>query len=300
MNLRETVKNGFYSLQRRIGRRHARPVANRQADRVVVFAMHAINQAHSDMAVSPGQFREQMKSVLDAGYRPLTMDELLDVLAGRKPSPPAFAITFDDGYESVFTQALPILESLSIPATVFLTTGFLDGQVSPPWRSSNAALLAEYRSQAEYFRPMSWEQACILARHPLIRFGSHSLSHPLLATLPEQSVRDELVRSKSILADRLGVAQDYFAYPFGVRRYGAYSEWTEKLVSESGYRCSLTSEISCARVGNGSWRIPRISLTEADTGMDAVAKAAGAYDWVGSAQSLYQFIFPNPHKGVNS
>jgi hypothetical protein len=109
------------------------------------------------------------------------MDQVLHVLSGAGSSPPAFAITFDDGYESVFTHALPILESLSIPATVFLTSGFLDGAVAPPWRSSDSALLAEYRNQAEHFRPMSWEQARRLAAHPLLHFGSHSVSHPLPA-----------------------------------------------------------------------------------------------------------------------
>jgi peptidoglycan/xylan/chitin deacetylase (PgdA/CDA1 family) len=299
MSLRHLLKSEFYSLQRKIARRRAKPTANCQADRVVVFAMHAINQANSDMAVSPGRFREQIQSLLDQGYRPLAMDGLLDVLSGDKPSPPAFAVTFDDGYESVVTEALPILERLSVPAAVFLTTGFLDGSVSPPWRSSNAALLAEFRGQAEYFRPMSWEQARALARHRLIRFGSHTVSHPLLGTLPENSMREELTRSRSILAERLGVEPEFFAYPFGVRRYGAYSEITERLVSECGYRCSLTSEISRARVGKGVWRIPRMSLTEADKGEDAVTKAGGGYDWVGSAQSAYQSIFPNPHKGTN-
>lgn len=299
MSLRQRVKGRFYSLQRRIARSRARHVEECQADGIVIFAMHAISHARSDMAVSPGRFREQIQALIDAGYRPLSMDQVLHVLSGAGSSPPAFAITFDDGYESVFTHALPILESLSIPATVFLTTGFLDGAVVPPWRSSDAALLAEYRNQAEHFRPMSWEQARRLARHPLFHFGSHSVSHPLLGTLPEESVRDELVRSQSVLAERLGVVPDLFAYPFGVRRYGAYSEATERLVSECGYRCSLTSEISRARVGSGCWKIPRMSLTEEDTGIDAVAKAAGGYDWVGSAQSLYQFIFPNPHKGTN-
>src|ERR1700686_1050162 len=113
-------------------------------DRLIVFAMHAINEASSEMAVSPGRFREQMRFLLEAGYGPLAMDDVLEVLAGRELSVPAFALTFDDGYESVVTQALPILESLSIPATVFLTTGFLDGAVSPPWRSSNSDLLSEY------------------------------------------------------------------------------------------------------------------------------------------------------------
>jgi peptidoglycan/xylan/chitin deacetylase (PgdA/CDA1 family) len=251
------------------------------------------------MAVSPGRFQEQMRSLLEAGYRPLAMDDVLEALSGRALSSPSFSVTFDDGYESVVTQALPILESLSIPAAVFLTTGFLDGTVSPPWRSSNPALLAEYRDQAEHFQSMSWQQARELARHPLICIGSHTVSHPVLGLTPEDVVRDEMVRSKSILTDQLGVTPDLFAYPFGVRRYGAYSDKTEKLLRETGYRCSLTSEISRARVGDGPWRIPRISLTEADTGVDTVAKAAGGYDWVGTAQTIYQSIFPNPHKGSN-
>ena len=299
MSIRRAVKNQFYFFASRLGKRLYRNAPHRPANRLMIFAMHAITHASSDMAVAPDKFREQMRSLLDSGYRPLPMDDVLEVLSGRKETPPAFAVTFDDGYESVASQALPILELLSIPATVFLTTGFLDRKVSPPWRSSDASLLAEYSAQAQHFQPMTWEQARELARHPLIRMGSHSVSHPLLGTVSADCARDELVQSRLILADRLGVNTDWFSYPFGVRRYGAYSEATEKLLSETGYRCSLTSEISRARVGNGPWRIPRMSLTQADTGADAVAKAAGGYDWVGPAQRFYQSVFPNPHKGSN-
>jgi peptidoglycan/xylan/chitin deacetylase (PgdA/CDA1 family) len=299
MSIRTAVKSQFYFWQRRISRKLSRPAPNRTANRLIVFVMHAVNQARSDMAVSPGRFREQMLSLLDVGYRPLAMDDVLETLSGRDLSAPSFSVTFDDGYESVVTQALPILESLSIPATVFLTTGFLDGRVSPPWRSSSSALLSEYRSQAEHFQPMSWQQAGELGRHPLIRIGSHTVSHPLLGLEPEDSAREEIVRSRLILAERLGITPDLFAYPFGVRRYGAYSELTEKLLSEAGYRSSFTSEISRPRAGCGPWRIPRMSLTEADTGDDAVAKAAGGYDWVGTAQNVYQSVFPNPHKALS-
>jgi peptidoglycan/xylan/chitin deacetylase (PgdA/CDA1 family) len=272
----------------------------RPANLLIVFAVHAINQGHSDMAVSPRRFREQMRSLLDAGYTPLGMNDVLEALSGRELSAPAFSITFDDGYESVFTGALPILESLSIPATLFLTTGFLDGKVSPPWRSTDPSLVSEYRSQAEYFQPLSWRQARELAHHPLIRIGSHTVSHPMLGVMTKDSARDEMVQSRTILADRIGIAPDLFSYPFGVRRYGAYSDATEEMLPEAGYRCSLTSEISRARVGQGPWRIPRMSLSEEDTGADAVAKAAGGYDWVGTAQRLYQSVFPNPHRGSSS
>ena len=123
MTLRHAAKGQFYFFQSRIGRTLSRPASKKPANRFIVFDMHTITPARSDMAVSPGRFQEQLSSLLDAGYKPLSVDELLEVLCGRTSSPPGFCITFDDGYESVFTQALPILESLSIPATVFLTTG---------------------------------------------------------------------------------------------------------------------------------------------------------------------------------
>jgi peptidoglycan/xylan/chitin deacetylase (PgdA/CDA1 family) len=142
---------------------------------------------------------------------------------------------------------------------------------------------------------MSWDEAAALSRHPLISIGSHSVSHPLLGACPAEQARREIAESRAIIAEHLGSLPDLFAYPYGVRRYGAYSAATEALLRESGYRCSFTSEISRARAGAGPWLIPRISLTDDDGPADAVAKAAGGYDWVGAAQSLFQSVFPNPH-----
>jgi peptidoglycan/xylan/chitin deacetylase (PgdA/CDA1 family) len=298
MNLRHLVKSTFYRVQKRWGRWAASHKAGEE-DAIVIFLLHTITPARSDMAVPAGRFSEQMQALLDAGYRAMAIDQLLTVLSQRGISPGrGFAVTFDDGYRSVLTDALPILEQLHIPATVFLTTGFLDGLVAPPWGATDPALNAEYRGQAQFFQPMNWDEARSLARHPLIRIGSHTQTHPLLGLQTTEVVRNELVHSKSIIRDRLGIETEFFAYPYGVRRYGAYSDMTEYLLRETGYACSMTSEITRARVGGGTWKVPRISLTREDEGRDAVAKAAGSYDWVGTAQRIYQSVFPNPHEGA--
>jgi hypothetical protein len=99
------------------------------------------------------------------------------------------------------------------------------------------------------------------------------------------------------LEDRLGVPVPWFSYPFGVKTYGAYSDGTESALREIGYTASCTSEIGRARVGSGPFLLPRISLVEQDAGVDACAKAAGAYDWVGVAQRSFQRLFSNPHEG---
>lgn len=298
MKLRQLVKSSFYEVQRRWGRwASRRPTQAENA--IAVFTVHSIAPARSDMAVSVTRFRQQLEGLLAAGYRALTIDQLLAVQSRKAgPCDPAFALTFDDGYRSVLTEALPVLEALQIPATVFLTTGFLDRRVSPPWRSTDPDLQAEYRKEAQFFQPLTWDEARTLARHPLIRIGGHTDTHPLLGLLTADAARDELRQSKAILRNQLGIETNLFAYPFGVRRYGAYSKHTEQLLRDTGYVCSMTSEISRARVGAGPWQIPRISLTQQDENRDAVAKAAGAYDWVGAAQGFYQSLFPNPHLGT--
>src|SRR5258708_28865886 len=137
-----------------------------------------------------------------------------------------------------------------------------------------------------------------MARSKRIRIGSHSLNHHLMGRLDETTLRHDLQRSKHILEDRLGVPVSLFSYPFGVARYGAYSRASEDVVRQMGFRCSCTSEIGRIRTGSGNpYLLPRISLVEEDTGLDARAKAAGAYDWIGLAQSAFQRIFPNPHDG---
>jgi len=298
MRLRQVVKAQFYEVQRRWGR-WASHRPNLKQSAIVIFTVHSIAPARSDMAISVTRFREQMEGVLAAGYRALTIDQVLAVLSSKAgPCDPAFALTFDDGYRSVLTDALPVLEALQIPATVFLTTGFLDRRVSPPWQSADTNLQAEYKNQTEFFQPLNWDEARSLARHPLIRIGGHTDTHPLLGLLTADAVREELRQSNAIIREQLGIETSLFAYPFGVRRYGAYSKRTEQLLHDTGYVCSMTSEISRARVGTGPWQIPRISLTQQDESRDAVAKAAGAYDWVGVAQSFYQSLFPNPHLGT--
>lgn len=57
----------------------------------------------------------------------LSMDDVVEHCGSGKPFPPrAFAVTFDDGFENNFSIAAPILKEFSIPATFYVTTGFVE------------------------------------------------------------------------------------------------------------------------------------------------------------------------------
>ena len=74
-------------------------------------------------SVSESSFREQMDWLKERGYQFVNMEDLVEPLRNKTPLPKnAVFISFDDGCESVFSRALPILKERNIPSTVFVTT----------------------------------------------------------------------------------------------------------------------------------------------------------------------------------
>jgi peptidoglycan/xylan/chitin deacetylase (PgdA/CDA1 family) len=89
------------------------------------------------------EFERQMR-FLARSYRPVSLARLAEMLARGEVSPRAAAVTFDDGYRSVYQLALPVLRRHGIPATVFLTSGFLaqeDGEHRFLWTDRVSVLL---------------------------------------------------------------------------------------------------------------------------------------------------------------
>lgn len=88
---------------------------------------------HLGLQVDVDSFEEQMQ-LLQLTHRCLRLSTLTALLHAKKLPPSCAAVTFDDGYRDGLTLALPILERYHIPATIFITTGFLDGRARLWWR----------------------------------------------------------------------------------------------------------------------------------------------------------------------
>ena len=118
----ELIPSG--SIGRRRGRRSARaPVAP------VILLYHRVADVESDpwnLAVSPRNFRDQMRLLAENGACIPLSDLAKGIASGRLPSG-SVCITFDDGYSDNLVNAKPILEEFSLPATFFLTSGYLHG-----------------------------------------------------------------------------------------------------------------------------------------------------------------------------
>ena len=184
--------------------------------------------------VSPERFRAQMRGLLQRGYTAWPLRRAIEWhRQGRAIPPRTFVVTFDDGYENFYTQALPILRELDIPATLFLATGFLDGGEALPyddWTAAGTGLVP-----AESWRPLSMAQCDALAEESLIELGCHTHRHENFAHRPDAFRRD-LEQSLSVLRDRFGVEQATFAFPYGICGPELKAE-----VRRAGLLCSLST-----------------------------------------------------------
>jgi peptidoglycan/xylan/chitin deacetylase (PgdA/CDA1 family) len=101
----------------------------------VILMFHRIADPACDpwgLSVVPSRFEEQI-SGLKAWRIPLCMNDFVKQLEDGTLPQLAVAVTFDDGYVDNLRVAKPILEAIGVPATVFLTTGYLGTQKEFWW-----------------------------------------------------------------------------------------------------------------------------------------------------------------------
>lgn len=115
--------------------------------RVLTLLYHRVRQYEKDiqlLAVTPEHFEEQMRWLRE-NYRIVSFDEDWNQIEGD-----AVCITFDDGYRDNFLTAIPILNELQIPATIFVATGNIDTDYEMWWDELERNLLVDKTYQNNF------------------------------------------------------------------------------------------------------------------------------------------------------
>ncbi len=115
-------------------RRWARRVWLAIQSRAIILVYHRVANISSDpqlLSVTPEHFAQHLQHVRQH-YHPINLQALGQALVQGHIHHKAVVITFDDGYADNFWNALPLLEKYEIPATVFVSTGYV-GQNREFW-----------------------------------------------------------------------------------------------------------------------------------------------------------------------
>ena len=196
-------------------------------------------------ALSPEMFDMHIRHLRNRGYTPLTISQLV----ARMDEPDEFmpknpvVITFDDGLDDFYENALPVLKRYKFRATLFITTGYV-GRTSK-WLAG----------EGEGGRPMlNWEKVREIDNCG-IECGSHSLTHPQLDVIRNENARREISQSKQILENHLGKPVESFAYP-----HGYHSADIKQMVVQAGYSsaCAVMHAMSCT--GDDRFALARINI----------------------------------------
>ncbi len=201
---------------------------------------------YRSMTVHPDRFRQQMAWLKRLGYRGLSIRDAIPYIYGEKQGKVA-VITFDDGFENVFRNALPVLQDFGFTATNYFVANQIGG--FNLWDQKIGVKPANCMSVAEM---REWAQL----GHEV---GSHTLDHIFLPDASEKDAIAQIQQSRTKIEDLLGSEVTSFAYP-----YGGENAATRKIVEAAGYKNATTTEKRRARSTDDPFGIPRLTIRRND------------------------------------
>ncbi len=176
---------------------------------VRVFTFHRVTDLCRDgMTAAPSVFERQIDYVR-MRHDVVSLDRALELLAaGRRLRRPVAAITFDDGYRSVFHTAQPVMTACGVTGACFVCTGL----TSTDRRFEHDAS-SRVRDQMDV---MDWGELGALAQGGWC-VGGHTVNHARLSSLDRSALNHEVRDPVPVLREELHIECPAMAFPFGSR-----------------------------------------------------------------------------------
>jgi peptidoglycan/xylan/chitin deacetylase (PgdA/CDA1 family) len=174
----------------------------------------------SKIAITQDDFKAQMKYLKENGYHVITLDQLLDFFDYQEQIPEkSVAITFDDGWISVYDTAFPILKKYGFPATIFIYTDFVGGGKAMSWKQIKELSEAGFDIQCQ---TKTHRDLTVIKKKESFKEYFKSLEM-------------EISYPKKVINKKLQKECKYLAYP-----YGKTNNLVIAMLKKHGYRAAFT------------------------------------------------------------
>ncbi len=258
---------------------------------VVILMYHGLSPvAHGDY-ITPKAFAAEIATLQAQGFNFVTLPQVAAFLSGGSLPPNAVALTFDDGLESVYTYAYPVLSADKVPFATFLIVNRI----------------------GRFPGDLSWAQVKAMEQSGLLTVGSHTLaSHGTVPTGPGKNgpaltsriynpvtgqvettsqytarVSVDLLHARQILEAETHQPILWFAYPFG-----SYNQPVEHILSQEGYRYAVLAEWGWGVTTSAlPLELPRINTGTPKT---TPGNIASTLEYVASLTSRDPTVVPPP------
>src|SRR5213593_2400974 len=216
-----------------------KPVVDQTAQ-TIIFCYHRLVDKirYPGTEITPAAFEAQMKELKDRGITVIPMQDLLAWKRGEKNIPPRCAvISFDDGWKSQYEVAWPIMKKYGYPFTMFLYTEGIAGGSLGGGQAITWGQLADMRDNGVDIEAHTATHQDLREGHTitLASPGGKKTRTKLTGAQYEQWMQNEVVGSKQLLEQRLGIKINCFAVPFG-----NYNEHVKELARNARYEAMFT------------------------------------------------------------
>jgi len=181
----------------------------------VILQYHHVNDTTpKSTSITPAQFEVHLKYLEEHSFNVVPLSQLMEKIKSQQPlKDKTVAITFDDAYVDILTQAKPLLDQFNYPYTIFV----------------NPAIIS--RNSPSY---LSWAQLKALGDEGVI-IANHGYEHDSITRITDNLTQAQwltkqtklLLKSEEIIKEKTGQSWRYYAYPYG--EYSpAIQNWTKE------------------------------------------------------------------------
>lgn len=194
---------------------------SREKNAASILMYHSVGRNSAFFTVRPEEFEKQLRYLRDNRFTIISLSTLLERLEQNQSLAHTVVITFDDGYKDNYDVAFPLLKKYKMPATIFLTTNYIDGSM---------------KLKDGTVHPMlSRQEIQEMAGSGLIECMPHTGSH-IRYTVGNLDVFMEEVRESRRAVEALtSQSAPLFAYPAG-----KYDSVLADRVKQEGFRGAVT------------------------------------------------------------
>lgn len=207
-----------------------------------VIMYHAFlkdTEAHGEFVISPEQFENDIKYILEKGYTPISLKDLSQYLEGKGNLPEKpIMITIDDGYYNNYLYAFPVAKQYGVKMII-----------APIMKFSE--LYSQHEENNAYYSHITWEQGKEMVESGLVEFQNHTYDlHYNNNTRKgirknnnetneqyEKMLYTDLYQAHHLITEKFGFTPISIAYPFGY-----YSKDADNVIKQFGYKISFSSE----------------------------------------------------------